>query len=213
MPAQRILVGEIGRPHGVRGLVRINPFTADPAAIATYGPLLDESGARRFVLHWQGNGLARIDGVNDRDAAARLTGTRLYADRDRLPGTEEEEFYLADLIGLAVRDGTPNGTPDAMGAVLGTVRAVEDYGAGAFLTVLDAAGKELLLPFTRAVVPVVAVAEGYLLAVPPADVIVPPQPGEEEAAEAPLAEATRPLPRRQDAPKRSGPRGVRGGAA
>ncbi|WBV42423.1 ribosome maturation factor RimM [Pseudoroseomonas cervicalis] len=209
MPAQRILVGEIGRPHGVRGIVRVNAFTADPAAIAGYGPLSDESGARRFALQWLGNGLARIEGVADRDAAARLTGTRLYVERDRLPATEEEEFYLADLVGLAVRDGS--------GATLGSVRSVEDYGAGPFLTVIDGEGRELLLPFTRAVVPQVVIAEGYLVAVPPEAVVVPPQPGEtgEEATlpETPLAEPVRALPRRQDAPKRTGPRGVRGGAA
>ncbi|MDQ1078292.1 ribosome maturation factor RimM [Pseudoroseomonas cervicalis] len=209
MPAQRILVGEIGRPHGVRGIVRINAFTTDPAAIAGYGPLSDESGGRRFVLQWLGNGLARIDGIADRDAAARLTGTRLYVERDRLPATEEEEFYLADLIGLAVRDGS--------GATLGSVRSVEDYGAGSYLTVIDGEGRELLLPFTRAVVPVVSIAEGYLVAEPPEAVVVPPQPGEAEMEatlpETPLAEPVRALPRRQDAPKRTGPRGVRGGAA
>ncbi|WP_120007971.1 ribosome maturation factor RimM [Teichococcus vastitatis] len=211
MGKDRILVGEIGRPHGVRGLVRVQSFTADPAALAAYGPLSDESGTTTLVLQWLPGGLARVEGVQDRDAAARLTGTRLYVPRDRLPAPEEEEFYLADLVGLPVQDKA--------GQVLGSVRSVEDYGAGAFLAVVDEAGRETLLPFTRAVVPVVDVAAGHLVVEPPEDIVVPPEPGDapEGANDAEprtvLAEPVRSLPRRQDDPKRIGPRGVRGGGA
>ncbi len=134
--APLVLAGEIGRPHGVRGLVRLRSFTADPAAIASYGPLSDESGTRRFVLEWLGNGLARIEGVEDRDTAARLTGTRLFIPRERLPEPEPDEFYLVDLIGLAAFDEA--------GAPLGTVRAVEDFGAGAFLTLSDGVEERLI---------------------------------------------------------------------
>lgn len=207
MPTERILVGEIGRPHGVRGLVRVQSFTAEPAAIAAYGPLSDEGG-KRFVLQWLGGGLARIDGVADRDAAAKLTGTRLYVARERLPAPEAEEFYLADLIGLAASD--------AEGQLMGRVAAVEDFGAGAFLTLRDEQGRETLLPFTRAVVPVVDIAGGRITVAPPEAVVVPPGEGEggEEPEASPPAEPMRPLPRRQEAaPKRIGPRGVRGGAA
>ncbi|TDH62632.1 16S rRNA processing protein RimM [Dankookia rubra] len=168
MTGKRILVGEIGRPHGVRGLVKLRSFTADPAAIASYGPLTDEAGTRRIALTVLADGLGRIEGVADRDAAARLTGTRLYVDRDRLPPPEEEEYYLADLVGLAA--ATEAGQP------LGTVRAVEDHGAGAFL-VLDGP-PERMLPFTRAVVPVVDIAGGRLVVVLPEEVVVQPQPGD-----------------------------------
>ena len=68
---RRILVGEIGRPHGVRGLVRLRSFTADPAAIGRYGPLTDESGraaSSRGAGAAKRPGIARIDGVADRDA-------------------------------------------------------------------------------------------------------------------------------------------------
>jgi 16S rRNA processing protein RimM len=170
MGARRILVGEIGRP--VRGLVMLRSFTADPAAIAAYGPLTDETGARRFVLELKAGDLARIEGVGDRDAAARLTGTRLFVERDRLPPPGEEEFYLSDLIGLpAVTEA---------GGSLGRVRAVEDHGAGAFLLLEDGA-EERLLPFTRAVVPVVDLAAGRLVVAPPGEITVPPPPGEEAA--------------------------------
>jgi hypothetical protein len=65
-----VLVGEIGRPHGVRGLVHLRSFCAAPGDIALYGPLSDGAG-RRFAIEWLGNGLVRIEGVADRDAAAR----------------------------------------------------------------------------------------------------------------------------------------------
>ncbi|MBV1799021.1 ribosome maturation factor RimM [Siccirubricoccus sp. G192] len=172
MGAKRILVGEIGRPHGVRGLVKLRSFTADPAAIATYGPLTDEGGTRRIALAVLAEGLARIEGIADRDAAARLTGTRLYVERDRLPPPEEEEFYLADLIGL--RAAT------AAGEALGSIRAVEEHGAGAFL-VLDGP-PERLVPFTRACVPVVDLTAQHVVVVLPEEILVPPQPGEEAAA-------------------------------
>jgi 16S rRNA processing protein RimM len=174
MQAKRVLVGEIGRPHGVRGLVKLRSFTADPTAIAEYGPLTDEGGTKRYDLVLLAEGLARIEGVADREAAQRLTGTKLYVERDRLPPPEEEdEFYLIDLIGLAAVD--PAGQP------LGTVRDVEEHGAGAFLA-LRTAGGDLLLPFTRACVPQVDIASGHVVVVLPEEVVVPPQPGEEDAA-------------------------------
>ncbi|MBL6453699.1 16S rRNA processing protein RimM [Belnapia sp. T6] len=170
MTGKRILVGEIGRPHGVRGLVKLRSFTADPAAIADYGPLTNEDGTRRYDLILLAEGLARVEGVADRDAAARLTGTRLYAERDRLPPPEEEEYYLADLIGLRAETEA--------GGSLGIIHAVEDHGAGAFL-VLEGP-PERLLPFTRAVVPVVDLAGGRVVVVPPEEIVVPP--GSEDAA-------------------------------
>lgn len=167
------MVGEIGRPHGVRGLVRLRAFTEDPVAIAAYSPLTDESGAKRFAITLKGGDIAAIEGVTDRDAAQRLTGTKLFVERERLPAPESEEFYLTDLIGLAaVTEG---------GEDLGRVRAVEDHGAGAFLIVQGAA-REVLLPFTRAVVPVVDVAAGRVTVIPPGEIVVAPQPGEGSAA-------------------------------
>jgi 16S rRNA processing protein RimM len=170
---RKVIVGEIGRPHGVRGLVRLRAFTADPMALASYGPLTDEAGSRRFAVTMLPDGIARIEGVTDRDQAARLTGTKLFADRERLPPPEDpEEFFLCDLEGLPAfrEDGTP----------LGRVRAVEDHGGGPFLVVDGPAG-ELLLPFTKAVVPVVDIAGGRVVVAPPEEIVVPPRDGEEAA--------------------------------
>ena len=170
---KRVLMGEIGRPHGVRGLVRLHAFTEDPRSLGSYGPLTDATGARRFAVTPMPGGLGRIEGIADRDAAARLTGTKLYVERDRLPPpADPDEFLLCDLEGLkaVAEDGTEHGT----------VRSVEDYGAGPFL-VIEGKGGERLIPFTKAVVPVVDVAGGRVVIVPPAEVVVPPQEGEAAA--------------------------------
>jgi 16S rRNA processing protein RimM len=169
-----IMLGEIGRPHGVRGLVRLHAFSSDPQALGSYGPLTDEAGARRFAVTPMPNGIGRIEGVADRDAAARLTGTKLYVERDRLPPpADPDEFLLCDLEGLAAvaEDGS----------ALGTVRALEEYGAGPFL-VIEGPGGERLVPFTKAAVPVVDIAGGRVVVVPPPELVVAPQDGEEDAA-------------------------------
>ena len=102
-----ILMGAIAGVHGVRGEVKVKSFTADPLAIAAYGPLFDEQG-RSFALKLSQKAakdtvvIARIDGVSDRNAAEALKGKRLYAPREALPAIEDAtEFYASDLIGLA----------------------------------------------------------------------------------------------------------------
>ncbi len=168
MGAGLIAMGVVGRAHGVRGLVRVNSFTAAPADLATYA-LQDEHG-RRFVLEWRGAGIAAIGEVaegqtrwvRDRDAASRLTNLRLYAPREALPAPAEDEFYLADLIGMAAFD--------AAGTALGTVEAVHDYGAGASLEI-----GALMVPFTRACVPEVNLAGRRVTVAPPAAVAGEPE--------------------------------------
>jgi 16S rRNA processing protein RimM len=174
--ARRILLGVVGRPHGVRGLVRVHAYAADPADLARYGTLSDERG-RQFTLRWRGEGIAElteiVDGrkvpVADRTAAEKLTNLRLYVDRDRLPPPGEDEFYLADLIGLIAV------TPE--GRELGRVATVHDYGAGASLEI-----GALLVPFTRAAVPEVDLAAGRVTVVPPAVVEARPPQVQEASA-------------------------------
>ncbi len=154
-------MGVIGRPHGVRGLLRVNAFTEDPEALADY-PLVDKTG-RRFTLTWISDNIAQLTEngrkITDRNAAERLTNTELFAPRSALPDAEDEEFYLADLIGLQARD--------AAGAVLGTVAAVHDYGGGTSLEITPGA---VLVPFTRAAVPVVDLTAGHVVVSPPAEI-------------------------------------------
>ena len=159
----RILMGVVGRPHGVRGLVRVQSYTADPHALADYAPLHDDKG-RRWSLAWRGDGIAELrddEGrpLPDRTAAEKLTNLRLYVERSQLPPPDEEEFYLADLVGLQAQDRD--------GRSLGRVAQV--HGAGVSLE-LDGAGSPLIVPFTREAVPEVDVAAGRLVVVPPAEV-------------------------------------------
>lgn len=159
----RVCVGVVVGAHGVRGALRIKPFTEQPDGIAAYGPVEDEAGARRLRLKVLGTAkgivTATAQGVADRDAAEALTGTRLYVPRDRLPPPEPDEFYHSDLVGLAAQreDGTP----------FGTVRAVFDFGAGDVIELALADGRVEMLPFTKAVVPVVDLAAGRLVVSPP----------------------------------------------
>jgi 16S rRNA processing protein RimM len=167
---RRICVGVITGAHGVRGGVRLKSFTAEPEDVAGYGPLEDEKGERRFALRLVGSGkgvlIAAISGIDDRDRAEALRGLRLYLPRSALPPTEEEEYYHADLIGLdaALADGTS----------LGTVRAVHDFGAGDTLEIERASGPPVMVPFTRAVVPVVDINAGRLVLDPPPGLLDPP---------------------------------------
>ena len=159
-------MGVVGRPHGVRGLVHLHSYAAEPADLPSYGPLADERG-RRFGLRWRGEGVAEIYEVvagkrvkvADRAAAEKLVNLRLYLERERLPAPDEDEFYLSDLQGLRAL------TPD--GRELGVVTAVHDHGGGVYLEI-----GALLLPFTRACVPDVDVAGGRLTVAPPAEVVV-----------------------------------------
>jgi 16S rRNA processing protein RimM len=172
MPESRILLGVIGRPRGVRGLVHVTSYTADPADLTSYGVLRDDAG-REITLDWRADGVAAVTlgtaagraPVRDREAAAALVNTRLYVDRDRLPAPDDEEYYLADLIGMAVQDAT--------GAAVGTVGTVHDYGGGASLEIVRPGAAPLLLPFTRACVPVVDLAAGRLQVAPPEEILVP----------------------------------------
>lgn len=170
----RVCLGVITGVHGVRGLVRIKSFTAEPHAIASYGPLSDEQDKRRFELELVGESkgvlIARIADVTDRDAAERLKGLRLYVRRAALPEPEAEEFYQADLLGLEarLRDGTP----------LGKVSAVHDFGAGASLEIEEPSGKTVIVPFTAAAVPEIDVTGGRLVVDLPEGLVDTPKPAE-----------------------------------
>lgn len=163
--AERICVGRIGAAHGTRGEVKLWSFTADPMAVADYGALESEDGTRSFEIEALRPAkdflVARFAGVADRTAAEQLCNLELYVARDRLPAPAADEYYHADLIGLAVAD--------ASGATLGTVVAVHNFGAGDLIEVRPAlGGATVMLPFTAAVVPVVDVAGGRIVVDPPA---------------------------------------------
>lgn len=171
--AARVCVGVVTGAHGLKGLVRVKPFTETPEGVAAYGPVESEDGERRYELAvanrtGKGQVLVRIDGVATREAADALKGERFYVGRDRLPPPDEDEYYHADLIGL--RADLPDGT------VLGTVRAIYAFGAGDVVEIADPDGKLLTAPFTRAAVPEVDLAGGRIV-VASEYLITPDAPG------------------------------------
>ena len=165
-----IVLGRIVAAHGIRGEVGLKSFAAAPEDIAAYGPLEVVGSGRRIVIESlrpaKSGFIARLEGVRDRNAAEALKGAELAVARERLPQAGKEEYYHADLVGLEVRLRT--------GESIGAVRAVENYGAGDLLAVrLEASGREVLLPFDRASVPVVDVAGGFLVVDPPEGLLEP----------------------------------------
>ena len=160
----RVCLGAITGAHGVNGTVRITSFTTVPEDVAVYGPVGDEAGKREFGLEVIGMSsgavLARIEGVDDRDAAEALKGTRLYVARDALPPAGEEEYYHGDLLGLPVER--------ADGAAVGTVIAVHTVGAADALEIDRGPGRDTaVVPFTRAAVPMVDIAGRRIVIDPP----------------------------------------------
>jgi 16S rRNA processing protein RimM len=158
MSSDMVLLGEIVRPHGVKGEVKLRSFTADPCAIGAYGELVTERGERvtlKNVRAAHDHVIARIAGVDDRDAAERLKGRKLQVARDALPETgEDDEIYAADLVGLAAiaQDGR----------TLGEIVAVQDFGAGDLLELaVPGTKRTVLLPFTDDVV--VEIAEDRVI--------------------------------------------------
>lgn len=158
MPA-RICIARIGAAHGVRGAVKLWTFTGDPFAVTRYGPLSTKDGARSFEVaqarEGKGHLVATLKGVTTRNEAERLNGLELYVAREKLPATDEDEYYHADLIGLAAVT-----TADQP---LGKVIAIHNFGAGNIIEIAPPSGATMLLSFTNAVVPTVDIAGGRVV--------------------------------------------------
>ena len=157
--SSQICVARIGAAHGVRGAVKLWTFTEDPLAVRDYGPLMTKDGARQFevthVREAKDHLVATLKGIATREDAERLNGLELYVARDKLPETDEDEYYHADLIGLAA--------VNAADEPLGRVVAIHNFGAGDIIEIAPAKGATMLLPFTNAVVPTVDLAGGRVV--------------------------------------------------
>jgi 16S rRNA processing protein RimM len=162
--SERICIAQIGGAHGIRGEVKLKSFTADPMAVKDYGLLEREDGGASLEIETvrpaKTHLVARFRGVSDRDAAERLTNLKLFVPRERLPPPASDEFYHADLIGLAA--------VTAEGTEVGTVVAVHNFGAGDILELRPpAGGTTIMLPFTDAFVPRIDIAGGRIVVEPP----------------------------------------------
>jgi 16S rRNA processing protein RimM len=157
--AAPVCVARIGAPHGVRGAVKLWTFTGDPLAVKRYGPLATKDGARRFELthvrEAKGHLVATLKGVVTREEAQRLNGIELYVAREKLPATAADEYYHADLIGLAA----VNAAEEPIGRVI----AIHNFGAGDIIEIAPLSGATMLLPFTNAVVPAVDLKQGRVV--------------------------------------------------
>ncbi|MFK4386630.1 16S rRNA processing protein RimM [Bradyrhizobium sp. USDA 336] len=161
-----VCVARIGAAHGVRGAVKLWTFTEDPFAVRRYGPLSTKDGRRQFeiaqVREAKDHLVATFKGVATRDEAERLNGIELYVARDKLPATDEDEYYHTDLIGLAAV--TTDG--DALGRVL----AIHNFGAGDIIEIAPLKGPTMLLPFSNAVVPDVDLKGGRVVIALPQEI-------------------------------------------
>lgn len=171
MSEDKVLMARIGAAHGIRGEVRVKAFGDDPLSFTDYGVLTDKSGSRQFeVLRARVQKtvvVTQFKGITDRNQAEELNGLELYISRDQLPEPEEDEFYYSDLTGVPVFDSSDE--------KLGSVAAVQDFGAGDLLEVRPTRGKTFYVPFTKEFVPVVDLAASRIVVDLPEDYFSEPE--------------------------------------
>jgi len=171
--SQKILLAKIGAAHGIRGEVRVKPFGDDPLSFTDYGVLTTKDGKRLFEVEkarvQKTVVITKFKGIGDRNQAEDLNGIELYVERDQFPDPDEDEFYYSDLAGLKVLDRA--------GEKLGSVVAVQDFGAGDLLEIRPARGKTFYVPFTRDFVPEISLEEGRVTVDLPDDYLSEEKPG------------------------------------
>ncbi len=157
-----ICVGVISSVHGVHGDVIIKSFTQNPSDLLDYAPLYDRNKKRVFSFKLkrviEKGIVAHLEGVNDRDAAALLRQTELYAEREAFDDEKEDEFYFVDLEGLTIRT--------IEGEDIGTVKSMQDSGAGTYFEGITPDRKIFTAPFSKEAVPEIFVKKGYLVVNP-----------------------------------------------
>jgi len=152
--SKRVALAAVAGAHGIKGEVRLKLF-ADSIASLRAHERVHVGGEPRRMRDLRDAGktaIARFDGVTDRTAAEALRGQLVEVDRAALPPLEEGEYYHADLVGLPCVDGA--------GMVLGSVAAIENFGAGDLIEVLLVSGKRSLIPFRE---PIAMLGEGRVV--------------------------------------------------
>jgi len=163
--AHNVLLAAVIGAQGLKGEVKVKLFTATPDALPRYGVLHTGDGRRFKITAFrpakEGEAVIAFEGVRDRSAAEALKGTELFVERAALPEAGEDEFYHADLIGLEVRDSE--------GRVLGKVSGLHNFGASDVLEFARPDGDSVHLAFTKETVPVLNIAEGFIIVAVPED--------------------------------------------
>ncbi|MGF7157952.1 ribosome maturation factor RimM [Bartonella heixiaziensis] len=158
----KVYLAIIGQPHGIKGDVWVKVLSAEPQRLKIYGTLYDDRGCSYEIVTLRvqkSNAIVRFKGIEDRNAAEALKGIRLYVVRDQLvDDLMEDEFYQVDLIGLRVQDYA--------GQILGEVSGFFNFGAGDLLEMRLDTGKTVLIPFSKAAVPEICIASGFLVVDP-----------------------------------------------
>jgi 16S rRNA processing protein RimM len=151
--------------QGLKGEVKAKVFTATPDALPRYGALHTKDGRTLRITAFrptkEGEAVIAFEGIVDRNAAEALKGAELFVARTALPATAEEEFYHADLLGLEARDSE--------GRVLGRVSAIHNFGASDVIELTRADGDHVHLAFTKETVPVINIADGFIVVAVPED--------------------------------------------
>jgi 16S rRNA processing protein RimM len=147
MAADRIVLAAIAGAHGIKGEVRLKLFTDALDNLTRHARF--DAGGRAIVLEAvrpdkAGMAIARLEGVRDRTAAEALRGLTLSIPRAELPPLAEGEYYVADYLGRTVVDET--------GVAVGTVKAIENFGASDILDIALASGGSVMVPFVADVV-------------------------------------------------------------
>jgi 16S rRNA processing protein RimM len=163
--ARDVLLAAVIGAQGLQGAVKAKIFTATPDALTAYGALQDKSGKIFSITAFRtgkpGEAVISFAGITTREAAEALKGTELFIARDKLPQTEDEEFYHADLIGLEAQDSE--------GRVIGKIAALHNYGAGDIVEIVRPDGDSVLLAFTRETVPTIDIPGGRVIVAVPED--------------------------------------------
>lgn len=159
---KRVTVGKILTPHGVKGQFKLKSFMENPESIFELSPVyagdLPLKGLKRMGVSGEVF-IASLPEVNDRNAAEAMRNRELWISRDQLPETEDDSYYVEDLIGLNVIDA-------ANGKVIGKVKNIENYGAGDVLEISFPNGKTDLLPFTKELLVEVDMKQGIKINMP-----------------------------------------------
>lgn len=173
---KKICIGVITSASGVKGKVKIRSFTEKVDDIANFSHIVDQDDAIlkiKVLSAKKDHIIAGIDGITSRNEAERLRNTKLYINRNDLPGLANDEYYHADLIGLEVRNTN--------GLSVGVVRNVLNYGAGDVIEVSDLLNGSInYYPFTLDFIPEINVEIGYLVISPVEEIMASQQLAEEE---------------------------------